>query len=189
MTTTARFTTRDLDAFPDNEFYRYEIIDGELHVTKAPGGEHQIICGRLIVVLGVWNDSADMGFVLTAPGVVFTEEDAVIPDVVWVRKDRYPLVLDAARHFIEAPELVIEVLSPGSSNQRRDRELKLGVYDRRAVPEYWIVDWEHKQVLVYRREGAELPLITTLTEAGTLTSPQLPGFACPVSSLFAGLPS
>ena len=168
---------------------RYEIIEGELHVTKAPSNDHQIICGRLIAALSVWNDRTGAGFVLPVPGVVFAEDDAVIPDVVWVQKERYPRIMDAGRHFAEAPELVIEVLSPGSANQRRDCELKLALYGRREVPEYWIVNWERRLVEVYRREGTALQLTVTLTEDDTLSSPQLASFVCLVASLFAGLPS
>ena len=142
MTTTARFTIRDLDAFPDNEFYRYEIIDGELYVTKAPSNEHQVICGNFHIELGTWDRATGLGMVLLAPGVVFADDDAAIPDLVWVRKERYRGIVDSAGHFTAAPDLVIEVLSPGSENQRRDREIKLALYSRRAVTEYWIADRE-----------------------------------------------
>lgn len=189
MTTTARFTIRELDAFPDNEFYRYEIIDGELHVTKAPSDEHQLVCTNLIFELETWNRTTGLGMVLGTPGVVFAEDDALIPDLVWVRRERHAGIVDSAGHFTAAPDLVIEVLSPGSANQRRDRELKLAVYNRWAVPEYWIIDRELRQVLVYRREEQGLALTATLGEADTLISPQLPGFACPVASLFAGIPA
>ena len=51
-----------------------------------------------------------------------------------------------------APELVVEVLSPGNTNERRDREAKLKLYSRHGVQEYWIVDWMKRQVEVYQRE-------------------------------------
>lgn len=187
--TTTGFTIRDLDCFPDDERYRYEIIDGELHVTKAPDWDHQRVSRELILEIGNWDRDTGLGVILPAPGLVFAADDAVIPDLVWVRKERIDSITDAAGHFTSAPEIAIEVLSSGSANQRRDRELKLAVYNRWAVPEYWIIDREGRQVLVYRREGTELRLAETLGESDTLTSPQLPGFSCPVSSLFAGLPS
>jgi len=189
MTIAARFTIRDLDRFPDDKRYRYEIIDGELHVTKAPDSDHQFISTNLIVELGTWNRATELGVVLPAPGVVFAVDDAVIPDLIWVRAERYRSILDSAGHFTAAPDVVIEILSPGSANQRRDRELKLAVYNRWAVPEYWIVNREQRQVLVYRREFDGLALTATLGEGDRLTSPQFPGFTCPVSSLFIGIPA
>jgi Uma2 family endonuclease len=86
-----------------------------------------------------------------------------------------------------APELAVEILSPGSTNERRDRELKLKLYAREGVEEYWLVDWRERTVVVYRRAGAELQAVLTLTNADALTSPLLPGFACPVRDLWEPL--
>jgi Uma2 family endonuclease len=70
-------------------------------------------------------------------------------------------------------------------NERRDRELKLGLYSRQGVQEYWIADWRARLVEIYRREGGDLRLIRTLADEDVITSPLLQGFACPVSSLWA----
>jgi Uma2 family endonuclease len=83
--------------------------------------------------------------------------------------------------------LVVEILSPGTANERRDREAKLKLYSRRGVLEYWIVDWHAQQIEMYRREALALRLVATLYPADTLTSPLLPGFACQVATLFLGL--
>jgi len=48
--------------------------------------------------------------------------------------------------------LVIEALSPGVVNETRDKEVKLKLYSRRGVIEYWILDWPKKLIEVYRRE-------------------------------------
>lgn len=87
-------------------------------------------------------------------------------------------------HFHVAPELVIEVLSFGKEQERRDRETKLKLYSRRGVLEYWIANWRTQQIEVYRRKRNQLRLIETLNIADTLTSPTLPGFSCLVESLF-----
>jgi len=83
---------------------------------------------------------------------------------------------------------VVEVLSPGPANERRDRVVKLDLYSRRGVPEYWIIDWSSRQVELYRRQEPRLRLIATLREAEGLDSPLLPGFRLPVAQLFAGIP-
>lgn len=75
---------------------------------------------------------------------------------------------------------MVEVLSPGPANEQRDRELKLSLYSRQGVQEYWIVDWQAQVVQVYRREQAALQLAATLFVGDVLTSPLLPGFTCPV---------
>jgi hypothetical protein len=50
----------------------------------------------------------------------------------------------------------VEVLSPGLTNERRDREFKLRLYSRRGVSEYWIVNWQERRLEIYRREEAIL---------------------------------
>jgi Uma2 family endonuclease len=83
-----------------------------------------------------------------------------------------------------APELVIEVLSPGSLNEQRDREVKLKLYSRRGVDEYWIADWRARTVDVYRREGAALLLAERLSGEDHLTSPLLPDSTAPLPDIF-----
>jgi len=83
------------------------------------------------------------------------------------------------------------VLSPGTTNERRDREAKLRLYSVYGVREYWIVDGRSESVAVYRRRPARgrqtvprLRLDATLGRDDTLTSPLLPGFALAVAQLF-----
>jgi Uma2 family endonuclease len=97
--------------------------------------------------------------------------------------------LDQAGHLTKAPELVVEVLSPGKRNEYRDRVAKLKLYSRRGVSEYWIVDWVRRLVEVYRREGDALKPAATLHADDALESPLLPGFSCLVSKLFFVRPS
>jgi Uma2 family endonuclease len=84
-----------------------------------------------------------------------------------------------------APDLAVEVLSQGSANERRDRETKLARYDRYGVTEYWIVDRVARRVDVYRRDSGSLSLVAQVQADELLTSPLVPGFACPVETLFA----
>jgi Uma2 family endonuclease len=182
-----RFTSADLELFPDDG-KRYEIIDGELYVSKQPTYEHQLTCVGFAFALEGWSRETGAGFVVIAPGVIFAEDDDVAPDIVWVSASRLPLILGSDRKFHAAPDLIIEVLSPGRSNEQRDREAKLKLYSRRGVREYWIANWQRRQIEVYRRADAGLYLVVTLLEGDTLESPLLPGFACPVRDIFARLP-
>src|SRR5262245_19802604 len=186
MGTTLRWISADLDVLPDDG-KRYEIIDGELYVSRQPGYQHQYACSQLNIALGVWSNQTNVGVTLQAPGVIFADDDDVAPDVVWISRERLATALDQAGHLHTAPELVVEVLSPGSANERRDREVKLKLYSRRGVLEYWIVDWQQRKVEVYSRPNQALHLIATLYATDTLTSPMLPGFACPVIQLFGAI--
>ena len=184
MTTSLRWTSSDLDALPDKEGTRYEIIDGELYVSHQPHYHHQYVCNEIASQITNWVKESGGGRVIPAPGVIFSEGNDVAPDVVWLSDERLAEVLREDGHFHDAPELIIEVLSPGFANEQRDRVAKLQLYSRRGVDEYWIIDWRSRSMEDYRRENAALQLIATLNESDTLQSPLLPGFSSPVSTLF-----
>lgn len=93
-------------------------------------------------------------------------------------------MLDEAGHLTGAPELVVEVLSSGAEQERRDKEAKLKLYSLRGVQEYWIADWRLKQLEIYRRENAALVLVVTLTNEDEVNSPLLPDFTCSVKRFF-----
>ena len=187
MTSKLRWTSKDLESFPDNDGKRYEIIDGELYVSRQPHYNHQYVCNELAYFLTAWSKQTALGQVSGAPGLIFAEDDDVAPDLVWTSHSRLRTILQADGKLHAAPELVIEILSPGKTNETRDREAKLKLYSRRGVSEYWIVDWIGRRIEVYRRENAQLNLVATLLESDTLTSPLLPGFVCPLMELFKGI--
>lgn len=182
-TNRVRWTTADLDLFPDDG-KRYEIIDGELIVTRAPRWSHQQVTGRLFSALDSWSQTTGLGEAAINPGIIFTDEDNVIPDVVWASTERLAALMDEAEHLTGAPELVVEVLSLGKKDEQRDRQLKLKLYSQQGVQEYWIVDNTLQQVQVYRRDQAVLTLSITLQASDSLTSPLLPDFSCPLSRVF-----
>jgi Uma2 family endonuclease len=184
---TMKFTSADILLMPDDG-KRYEVIEGELYVSKQPNWHHQYACSRLLFALGNWNDQTHLGVANGAPGLIFAEDDDVAPDVVWVSNERLPLILGEDGKLHGAPELIVEVLSPGWSNQHRDRQAKLKLYSRRGVQEYWLVDWEQQLIEIYRRENEALTQSSTLLRDDTLTSPLLPGFTCKVSDLFHQIP-
>ena len=179
-----RWTSTDLEIFPDDDT-RYEIIDGELLVTRAPHYKHQNVIRNLTTELTIWSRYSRLGEVVITPGVIFADSDNVIPDLVWVSQGRLANILDNQGHFTAAPDLVIEVLSAGADQERRDRELKLKLYSIQGVLEYWIVDWRKKSIQVYRRENAALVLVATLFEHDSITSLLLPDFVCKLSEIFA----
>jgi len=183
--TTLRFTTKDLEALPDPlDDTRYEIIDGELYVSKQPSLEHQFASDSACAALRSWSADTGQGCAFSAPGVIFAEDDNVAPDVVWLSNERLRRAMGDDGKLHQAPELMIEVLSPGTSNQQRDRDIKLKLYSRRGVEEYWLLDYEERIVHLYRRDGEALRLAATLTADDTLQSPLLPDFSQRVGDLF-----
>jgi Uma2 family endonuclease len=181
-----KFTTRDLALFPDDEKH-YEVIDGELSVTKSPHWNHEKAGGRLYATLDNWTfTESGFGEAVPSAGLVFDDENSVETDGAWIADpERLDAIIDQAGHLTEAPDLVIESLSPGSKNERRDRQLKLRLYSVRGVKEYWLVDWQTQRLEVYRRQEAKLQLVETLFSGDVLRSHLLPGFEVEISRVFA----
>jgi Uma2 family endonuclease len=178
-----RWTIQDVEALPNNEWIRYELVDGELFVTRSPHHKHQQVTGRIFAVLDSWSVESGLGEPSIMPGLIFSDADNVAPDVAWVSYERLAQIQDQAGHFRGAPELVVEVLSPGQANENRDWLAKLKLYSAQGVQEYWIVNWLTQRMEVYRRDNAQLVLVTTLLVGDAITSPLLPGFTCEVARL------
>jgi Uma2 family endonuclease len=183
-----RYTLADLEGVSQPwDDTRYEIIDGELHVSSQPSNRHQFTCTEVAGTLRDWNRANGLGIVLTAPGLIFAEDDNAAPDVIWASRERYRSVLGPEDKLHGPPELVVEVLSPGAENEQRDRDAKLKLYSRRGVDEYWILDNQLRRAEVFRRgraEGDALRLVAVLDDTDSLESPLLPGFRVRVGDLF-----
>ena len=126
-----------------DEDVRAEIIDGELYMMAPPSRIHQEISGALFAQ--IYNFLSDKPCkVYHAPfGVRPLEQDGDTPNKVdtLVEPD-IAVVCDQSklddRGCKGAPDLIIEILSP--STARHDRFVKLNLYNRAKVREYWIVD-------------------------------------------------
>lgn len=185
MTTITRWTVEVVETLPRLEGGRYEILDGELYVTHQPHVRHQITCDTIIVALGGWSLATGAGRTIQAPGLIFADDEAVAPDLVWISRARLPDVIGDDGKLHAAPDLIVEIASPGKANEERDREKKLALYDRRGVPECWIVDWQAMTVDVFRRNDEALRHGATLKPGDVMTSLLLPGFSCEIGRFFA----
>ena len=138
---------------------RYEILEGELTVTPAPSTKHQTASVNLLVLLSQYIKERDLGKLFHAPIDLILESTSVLqPDLLFVSKARQHLITERA---IEgAPDLVIEILSPGTS--RTDRVTKAQIYTRYGVPAYWIVDPEQEVIEIYLLEADGYRLAATL---------------------------
>ena len=175
-------TIADLDALPDDG-NRYELFEGELFVSRAPGISHQRALVNLVGLLLEYLKQNPIGEVLPTPGVIFDESNSAIPDIVFLTSQQVGDIGSGER-ILEAPELAIEIVSPGKENARRDREVKRQVYGKHGVKEYWIADPEKRALEIYRLEGHTLKLVATLMDEDKVTTPILPGFSCKAQQIF-----
>ena len=125
------FTVDDLEGMPDDG-NRYELIDGMLLVSPAPGWPHQEMGLTLYVHLRA-HCPPDLR-VIAAPFAVQTAFDSEVqPDVIVTR---YPDL--TLKNLPVAPLLAAEVLS--RSTRLVDHNLKKAHYERIGVASYWILD-------------------------------------------------
>ena len=176
------FTNDDVVRFATDEFCRYELIGGEIIVSTAPRYIHQLLTTRIIVEFSKYLDKNPIGDVLATPGLILSEFDGVIPDLIFISHERRDEILNEADgKFHGAPEIIIEILSPGRVNARRDLQIKRELYEIFAVPEYWAVKPQQKEIEVFRLgKGSEI-----YTENQILTTSFLPKFKLKIKQLFA----
>ncbi len=124
-----------------------------------------------------------LALVIATPGLILTELSGVIPDMVFFRHERSQDIISGER-LTGAPDIVVEILSPGAENIRRDRIAKRQLYARHGVAEYWMVDSEKRTLEVYRLQSGSLELVATLKDEDEVSSPFLPGFTCAASRIF-----
>jgi len=144
-------TYRDFEALPADG-RRYELHDGELVVTAAPGTPHQRLVGRLFRLLQQHVEEHQLGEVFVSPiDCILSDTTVVEPDLVYVESARSSLV---SRRGIEGPPtLAVEILS--RSTMQIDRGAKLQLYARHGIPHYWIVDPDERRIEAYvLTEGA-----------------------------------
>lgn len=176
-------TLEDLDACPEDDGNRYELIEGEIYVSAAPGLPHQLVLTNLLIELGMFLRENPIGVIVSGPGTIFSNYDAVIPDIVIIRNERWDSVTSNQK-VTGAPDIVVEILSPGAENRRRDLEIKRRLYAKYGVAEYWIVDNDDRAIAIYRLQNQVLESAATFRDDDVLTSPLLPGFELTVRSIF-----
>jgi Uma2 family endonuclease len=180
-----QWTCADWEALPDDG-NRYEIIDGVLYMTTAPGSFHQWIIQGLQEFIGIPVRRQGLGYAFAAPiGLLMPHCDPVQPDFVVVLKAHAAIIHD--RRIRGVPDIIVEVVSPG--NAAYDRNVKLAAYARAGVPEYAIIAPDTRTLSHYR-------LVTpgryndpvVYGEPAQMTFAGLPTLPIPVAELFAGAP-
>ena len=173
-----KFTYRDYLLLP--ELDRRELIEGDFFMVPAPNIKHQTVVFNLGMILGLFVRKHGLGKLLLAPtDVVLSDEDVVQPDLLFVSNARRDIITED--NVAGAPDLVIEVLSP--STAERDMNLKLTLYARVGVGEYWIVDPDVESVQVIELStGGQRSKRTFLS--GKVSSRALPGVDVEVGSIF-----
>lgn len=146
-----RYTIEDYWNLPDDT--RMELIDGVFYYLPAPSTVHQAVVGEVYFrfMNHIRTEKGDCLPILSPFAVQLDCDDQTMvePDLIIVCNQDKLL----RTHMMGAPDLALEVLSPGT--RRKDLTIKLKKYEKAGVREYWIVDPEEERVLVYRFESGD----------------------------------
>lgn len=154
-----RYTFADVLTWTGDE--RAEIVNGEPVMMAPPTTAHQLISGEIFRQLGNYLEGKKCRAIPAPFAVRLFEKDGESPeDVDTMVEPDITIVCDPSKldkHGCKgAPDMVVEILSP--STQRHDRLVKLGLYQRAGVREYWIVDPDSSTVQVFFQQDGSLQL-------------------------------
>lgn len=146
--TQERMTATEFLTLPESNKH-IELINGEIIMAPSPIDQHQATSGDLYFKL---RQQVPTGNWRYAPADIHIDELNVIqPDIFWISAENSNCRL-IDHYWHGAPDLIIEILSPGTT--RQDRDVKYRLYERSSVREYWIVEAEELFIEVYvLREG------------------------------------
>ncbi len=174
-------TAEEFFRMPDpRDGSRQELVKGVIVTMPPPGGRHGVCCLKIGRRIGNFVEEKDLGTAVSNDTGFVTERDPDTvrgPDISFWTKERLPEVPDG---YIEiAPDLVVEVLSPGDHYSRI--QTKVAHYQEKEVRLIWVADMEDRSVTAYRL-GERM---VVLSENELLTGGDvLPGFSCKVADLF-----
>ena len=175
-----KFTVKDYMSAPGDK--RYQLLDGEMILAPSPTNRHQTIAAQLFVALNQFVRRRNIGRLWFAPfDVVLSDHDVAQPDILFVSNERSSIVTDA--NIQGAPDLVVEILSPGTAEY--DRGYNQALYGRHGVREYWLVepDAETVEVLILGDQG--LAPTATYRRGEVLASPLLEGMSLELDQVFS----
>jgi Uma2 family endonuclease len=157
-----------------------ELIDGELIVSPSPVPKHQKGIGKTYLLLSALQKIIGGEAYLSPIDVFLDDENIPQPDVLWIAPDGKCKVGD--KYLIGAPDLIVEVLSPGT--EKRDRGTKFLLYEKFGVREYWLIQPVEEYVEIFVLENGVFKRLGLFEPGQMFVSPVLSGQMIEVKALF-----
>lgn len=158
----------------------FELVEGEVIPVTPAGGRHGSVGSRTITQLRLFVDENDLGEVYSSEtGFYLNETTMRGTDAAFVRKDRLKLITDPEKFVPFAPDLAVEIVSPGDTASEVQKKVEL--YLAAGTRLVWIMFPELRQVVAHTPDGKS----RTYKEGDLLDGGDvLPGLKIPVSKLF-----
>ena len=174
------WTYEDYAAIPEDG-HRYEVIGGVLYMSPSPNRRHQKIVRKIARYLEDFVENPELGEIGMAPlDVELGHKNVVQPDVFVVLNKHFDRLTET--RIIGAPDLVIEVASPGTA--KYDRRKKQAAYASAGVPEYWVVTPKNQTIEVLVLEGRSYRSLGSFSGCDVLPSQVVPNLPVRVEQFF-----
>lgn len=182
MSTTTLVTAAELLAMPTGMGKRYELVAGELRVMSPSGWQHGKVVIRLSTRLDSFVEQHDLGVVFGAETgfrIASNPDTVRAPDISFIAKQHVPDQEPGDGFWPGAPDLAVEVLSPGDRTGEVDE--KIDAWLGAGCATVWVVNPKLKTITVYRSRAD-----IQVKSAGDVLQgdPIVPGFSCNVDELF-----
>jgi len=173
-------TYADLERWPDDG-KQYELYDGEVRVVPSPAFLHQIVQVNVLAILRAYHKANGGAEVGTPTDIIFRENIVLQPDATFFAARTLPQ-LDPDGPIRCIPDLVVEIVSPSTSNW--DRTRKHRIYAGHGVAEYWIIDPGNETVEILELKDGDYRVADSGWRTGKLRSAILPGLVVALEEVF-----
>lgn len=181
-TTKARLTTYDHYRHLPDDGKQYQIIGGELFMTPAPTPYHQEVSLNIATSLRNFVQLHRIGKVYTALiDVILSVTDVVQPDIVFIARERLNII--TKKNIVEAPDLIVEILS--EHTESIDRKKKFTLYEKHGLKEYWLADPSEKTIEQFVLKENSFQLHASINGNQNLSSVVLDKFTLAADDVFA----
>lgn len=182
-----RVTYEEFLALSQKSESQLELIDGQIYLMSAPRHIHQAMVTRLTVKIANWLEGqpceafvAPYDIKLYNESPSFKEDPNVVQPDISVICD--PDNINDKGYYEGIPTIVVEVLSP--STRSKDMIAKLSLYMKSSISEYWLVDTEQEEIMLYSFKDRNTPCVHTYRLRETLKSLRFKGLEIPLLDIF-----
>ena len=175
-----RWTYDDYINLPDDHNI-YEIIEGNLYMTPAPTPKHQNVSLNLAFLIKSYLKEHLIGKIYEAPiDVLLGQQTVVRPDILFISKKYLSIV--AEKNIQGPPDLVVEIISPGTI--QKDRILKVKTYAKFGVKYLWLIDPDNQTLEAFELAKETCRLIESLAGEEVFNPSLFPGLSIPLKELW-----
>jgi Uma2 family endonuclease len=181
--TTAKVTVEDMYHMP-RDGRKYELVKGEIKVAPA-GMYHELIAAKLTIRLGIYLEAHPIGQIYTSSvGFNLPSGDLLSPDVAFVSAERLPGGKTPEGFGNFAPDLAVEIVSPGDS--LIDLEDKVDLYLQNGARMVWVINPRSRRATIYRPDQrVQVIQADEALDGGDV----LPGFSCVLADVLGPQPA